>query len=107
MQDNRSTYAIIQEDPLMDKDHIYRKFSIQGIESALKLSPNAFKLYMYLAKNKQNYKLALSKAAIYNMTGMVKNTYKRAKQELIENGYLTIEGKHLYTFHQNPVCNKN
>ena len=41
------------------------------------------------------------------MTGMVKNTYKRAKQELIENGYLTIEGKHLYTFHQNPVCNKN
>ena len=93
---------IVTEDPVMDGSHPYRKLSLRAIENALSLSPNTFKLYMYIAKNAVGYKLALSPTAIKNMTGMSSDTYRKSKQELIDSKYLIPVSKRLYMFYQNP-----
>lgn len=95
-------YLIIQTDPAMDQKHPYRKLSIRAIENALKLSPNTFKLYMYIAKNAVGYEFALSPVAIKNMTGMSRDTYRKSKYELIQAKYLIPIGNNKYAFYQNP-----
>lgn len=47
-----------------------------------------FKLYMYLAKNKGNYSLALSSQDFMNCANCSKTAYNTAFNELVEKGYL-------------------
>ena len=52
------------------------------------LKDSTFKLYIYLASNRNGYQIALSPAAANNATGISKKSYYRAVDELLEKGYL-------------------
>ena len=52
------------------------------------LKPGSFGLYLYLCGNKDDYHLALSSAAVQHALGYSDSTYRRAKKELKEKGYL-------------------
>lgn len=59
-------------------------------EASIKLTYGGFKLWMWLADNCDGYDFDLSPTAIKNALKMPDNTYCRAKQNLIDNGYLVL-----------------
>ena len=65
------------------------------------LTYSAFKIYLYMASNKDNYSFALSYAALNEDIPMSRNTYDKAIKELIEYGYLSRshEEKNVWIFH--------
>ena len=67
-------------------------------------SPGSFGLYLYLCGNMNNYKLALSSVAVQQALGVSDSTYRRAKEELLEKGYLIAEegNKHKLHFYPKP-----
>lgn len=83
-------------------------FGIVGNEAASEamrtLKANTFKLWFYMAKNKDGWKFALSRVDACKYCGFSKNTYHAAVNELIENGYLvqTAEGSNQYDFYEVP-----
>lgn len=70
--------------------------------AARDLSGSALKLYLYLAGNKDGYDLALSQKAVENATGLSKNTYHRAVEELETKGYLSCTKGNVYAFSTSP-----
>lgn len=58
------------------------------------LKPSTFAVYLYLAQNANGYNFEYSPQAIENAGLMNKGTASRAKQELIDKGY--IEGNQFY-----------
>ena len=69
-------------------------------EAMSKLGGSAFKMWVYLGKNQNNYTFALSKVDAMAWCGFSKNTYKAAFEELVEEGYLvqTAAGSNKYDF---------
>lgn len=70
--------------------------------AARELSGSAFKLYLYLAGNKDGFELALSQKAVEDTTGLSKNTYHRAVEELETKGYLSGTKGNVYVFSPSP-----
>lgn len=67
----------------------YFKIGHKQLDKAVNdLNANAFKLYIYLANNKDNYKLELSSKHFILWSGTSDSTYDRAFKELKEKGYL-------------------
>ena len=58
----------------------------------------AFKLYLYLADNKDGFDLALSQKAIEQTLDISKATYHTAVQELESRGYLILKQGNVYEF---------
>lgn len=56
--------------------------------AAGELSPSALKLYMYLAKNKDGYEFYFSSKDFCDTFKVVDKTYRNARNELINKGYL-------------------
>ena len=90
---------------LTDKYNSYTMFSNCALESAmLNLSPNAFKVYVYLVKQKHRKgQFALSKTDITDWLQISESSYHRAIRELEKEGYIrpdTYEGydENSYTF---------
>lgn len=52
------------------------------------LSYEEFKLYAYMADNKDNYEFALSRERVCELCGMSEASYKRAVKGLKEKGYI-------------------
>ena len=77
--------------------------NIDNVKNAARtLSASAFKLYIYLATNKDDFKLALSPAAIQRDIGMARSTFYDQCRVLESLGYL-VKGKgNLYHFYENP-----
>lgn len=71
--------------------------------AARELTGSAFKLYLYLAGNRDGYDLALSQKAVEDATGLSKNTYHRAVEELEAKGYLSFAKGNAYTFSTTPA----
>lgn len=66
------------------------------------LSPNAFKMWVYLGKNQNDYTFALSKVDTLKWCGFSKNTYTTVFNELENKGYL-VKGKgNHYDFFEIP-----
>lgn len=87
------------------KNNLFYTAGLEATDRALsELSGNAFKLYMYLNKNKQNYNALLSFQEIHKACKMAKQTYTNAFAELEEHGYLVLKDgtKTIYTFYENP-----
>jgi hypothetical protein len=83
----------------------YTAINLKALELAMKtLSPNAFKMWVYLGKNKDNYTFALSKVDTLKWCGFSKGTYSKAFEELEENGFLvkTKDGSNHYDFYELP-----
>ena len=57
-------------------------------QAARELSPSALNLYMYLAKNKDGYEFFFSSKDYCNTFNVVDKTFRNAKNELINKGYL-------------------
>lgn len=77
----------------------YFKIGHTPLDKAAKdLKGNAFKLYIYLANNKNNYKLELSSKHYIQWSGSSDGTYDRAFKELKDNGYLEPAKEHKNTF---------
>lgn len=78
-------------------------YMIVGIEmnrnAMRQLTGGAYKLYMYLSENKDEYIKYLSFADVRQATGMSKKTYIKAKQELIKAGYLVEREDGDYEFY--------
>lgn len=70
--------------------------------AARELTGSAFKLYLYLAGNRDGYDLALSQKAVEDATGLSKNTYHRAVEELETKGYLSFVKGNAYAFSTSP-----
>lgn len=67
----------------------YFKIGHKQLDKAVNdLNANTFKLYIYLANNKDNYKLELSSKHFILWSGTSDSTYDRAFKELKDKGYL-------------------
>lgn len=91
-----------------DKDNIYTMININAMETAaLDLSAGAFKLWIYFAKNQNNYNFGLSSKAIENEFGVKIKQYNNAIKELQEKGYLVKEKGYNYNFYEKAVKPKS
>ena len=67
------------------------------------LNATALVVYLYLAGNKDNFSLAISPAAIHNITGMPESTCRDQLKRLISCGYLVQrEDSNIYDFYEDP-----
>lgn len=66
--------------------------------AARELSPSALNLYMYLAKNKDGYEFFFSSKDYCQTFNVVDKTYRNARNELINKGYLKEEEKNKVQF---------
>ena len=73
-----------------NKAKLYTTINLQCLDNAAKTlnSTAGLTMYIYLAKNKQGYTMALSPEAFYNWCGYKKVAYNSAVAELIAKGYL-------------------
>lgn len=62
----------------------------------------ALALYLYFASNADNFKLAISPAAIENAIGMARSTYYKKFALLVEHGYIIEKGENSYEFYEVP-----
>lgn len=90
-----------------NKENLYATINLEAMsKSAIDLDAGAFKLWVYFAKNQNNYEFALSSKDANDTFGLKKKQYDNAVAELIEKGYLVqTEGLH-YTFNEVPVVSK-
>ena len=66
------------------------------------LSGSALTLWLYLAKNQDNYNLWLSKTAIIEW-GLPERSYYRARDELKDKGFLVESGANHFDFYEYPL----
>lgn len=65
--------------------------------AARELSPSALNLFMYLAKNQDNYEFYFSSKDYCQTFDVVDKTFRNARNELINKGYLKEgDGNHVY-----------
>lgn len=94
-RENQKVITIVKD----KEDGLYAQLNIDAAEEAMKLlKPSTFKVWFYLAKNKNNYKLSLSRVEIMRFCNILsKNTYFLSIKELIEKRFLIKEeGKENY-----------
>ena len=76
--------------------------SLEALQKAARtLSGESFKLWVYLAKNQNNYSLALSRADSLQWGVGSSSSYYRAVKELTACGYLQKNGNR-YIFYELP-----
>ena len=64
----------------------------------------SFKLFIYLAKNQNSYKFALSSSHFTAWSGVSIQAYNTAVKEMIAKGYLVPTDKdQWYNFYERPV----
>ena len=73
-----------------DKAHKYTMHNLEALAEASKnlQTLGGFKLYMYLAKNQDDYEFALSSADFKEWSGLGLRAYTTAFEELKSKGYL-------------------
>lgn len=83
------------------------KFMLVGIdeirEAATTLSPSALKLYLYFVENENGWEFALSPQDFLNTYKISESSYRNAKKELIEKGYIIEREKNHFEFTSSPL----
>lgn len=85
--------------------NLYARFNLNALNNAAcNLDSGAFKLWVYIAKNKDTdkFKLALSNKRIEIEFGMKKKQYDNAIHTLIDKGYLVCINGTNYEFFEEP-----
>lgn len=72
-------------------------------EAAKNLTPSAFKLYLYLVENEDGWEFVLSPKDFQNSYGLAESTYRKAKQELVDKGYIEEKPKNHFEFYSSPT----
>ncbi|MBP1536958.1 MAG: hypothetical protein ILA17_03695 [Ruminococcus sp.] len=91
-----------------DAEHLYSIDNIEAVKKAAReLKSTAFKLYVIMNLNQNEYTYALSPKALHESIGISGGQYHRAVQELMERGYLIEDDKrkNLYHFYELPAEN--
>lgn len=76
--------------------------NIEAAATNLGTKHTAFKMYLYLLSNKDNYKFALSPQDFANKYGVSLKAAKDAVNDLIAVGYLVLREKKTYDFYETP-----
>ena len=71
-------------------------------EACKRLTPYEFMMYIYLACNRDNYKLRLSQSAVNSAIGMPRSTYYDQVKNIINKGYLVENQGNRYDFYERP-----
>lgn len=90
-----------------DKNHYYSVINLESIDyAALHLKGVPFQMWLYIAKNQNNYEFALSCNAFMDWCGCSKPTYLDAVKKLEEKRFLVKEKnekyKEYYRFYEMP-----
>ena len=83
----------------------YTAINLNALQLAMSsLSPNAFKMWVYLGKNQNNYTFALSKVDTLKWCGFSQGTYSTVFKELKGKGYLVErqDGSKHFDFYEIP-----
>lgn len=100
---NQKLIVIHRNIPEKNTKEPYLCIHTDRIETAAKnLNNTAFKLYMYLVCNANNFKLEFSPQFISNTYGISLTSARRAIQELIDAGYVVEESGNRYEFYEVP-----
>ena len=90
-----------------DAEHEYTKQSIEALQRAMvELKGESFKLWMYLSKNKDGVEWDLGPKAC-EAWGIKKDSYYKAKDLLVEKGYLIPVSENRYMFCEVPIESKS
>ena len=96
---NQKTIKVKKEK--CDKQNHYTMINLNALETAgIDLKAGAFKLWIYLAKNQDNFTFGLSNKATEETFGIKKDQYDKAVKELIEKGYLIETSKNNFEFRE-------
>ena len=92
---------IIVKKSKTNKDNLYLCANLEALQEAMTIIKNssALKLWLYLVKNQNGYEFELSQVDCQKW-GISRSSYYRAKNELIELGYLVPvrEGSNIFSF---------
>ena len=84
-----------------DKDNYYATINLNALFTASKdLQAGAFKLWIYFAKNQNNFTFALSSKEVEENFGIKIKQYNNAVEELLNKGYLVCEKGNMYKFYE-------
>ena len=86
-----------------DKKHPYTPINIEVLNNALTtLKGNEFKVWMYIAKNQNQFTFALSSKETCRICNICRSTYVSAIHTLLDKGYLVPKGneKNVYIFYE-------
>jgi hypothetical protein len=102
---NQRTITTKKEPCSKAADQHYTAINLKALEIAMSaLSANAFKMWVYLGKNQNNYTFALSKVDTLKWCGFSKNTYSTVFKELESKGFLVRSkaNSNHYDFYELP-----
>ena len=90
---------------LCNKNNKYTVNNLEALDKAAKLlqTKAGFKLYMYLAKNQNDYKFYLSSSDFMNWAGIAYTAYTSAFNQLVQKKFLLqTENKTCFVFCDYP-----
>lgn len=99
----------VSKEPCNDEkyENYYAKINLVAMsKAAIDLDAGAFKLWIYFAKNQNEYEFALSSKAVEENFGMKIKQYNNAIDTLTEKGYLVNVKGNAYVFNEVPVITK-
>lgn len=86
---------------ICDTENIYCMINLIALEEAAQsLDAGAFKFWVYLAKNQDEWDFDLSSKHARETFGLKKRQYDNAVAELIEKGFLVKEDGNNYVFYE-------
>lgn len=86
-----------------NSNNYYAAINLKALESAaLDLQSGAFKLWVYFAKNQNNFQFALSSKDVEQSFGIKIKQYNNAIYELIVKGYLVCDCGNRFNFYEIP-----
>ena len=91
-----------------DAEHLYSMNNLDALQAAMQtLNGSGLKLWLYLNKNQDGYRLELSRVDCAKW-GIKKDSYYSAVDELINKGFLVQDhyGSNMYWFHEKAVSEK-
>ncbi len=98
---NQKTVSVHKEPT--DRNHLYACINIDAMENAMNtLTPAQLKVWMYFAKNQNNYRFELSSVAVCGFCGISDKTYRDAIKALVAQRYLVKRADGIYDFFEIP-----
>lgn len=87
-----------------NRNNLYACINIEALNKAvLDLKPSALKVWLYFAKNQDNYVFELSSIAVQNFCGISDKSYRESIKELVAKRYLIKRGEgNFYDFYEIP-----
>ena len=94
--------VMVEERVPRDTNHLYAMMNIDALSMATKLLKcESFKMWIYLNKNQDHFRLELSQKACEDW-GIKKDSYYKSIKKLEELGYLCHSHGNVYRFYEFP-----